>query len=70
MIDLADKVRFLSDPGSYGGATRSVEVRETHMAWVFLADTRVYKMKKPVISVPRLQHLGETALLLRGGTQA
>ena len=48
MIDLAQKVRFLSDPSSYPHATASVEARETHMSWVFLTDDRVYKLKKPV----------------------
>lgn len=48
MVDLAEKVRFLSDPAAYAGATRHVEVRETHMSWVFLTDRRVYKLKKPL----------------------
>lgn len=48
MTDLAQKVRFLSDPASYPCATTSIEARETHMSWVFLADDRVYKLKKPV----------------------
>ncbi|PSJ56608.1 hypothetical protein [Pseudaminobacter soli (ex Li et al. 2025)] len=48
MTHLAEKVKFLSDPSSYGGATRRVEARETHMSWVFLTDSRVYKLKKPV----------------------
>lgn len=41
------KVAFLASTKAHPGAT-SVEVRETHMAWVFLADDRVLKMKKPV----------------------
>ncbi len=48
MIDLAQKVRFLSNPGSYPRPTTSIEARETHMSWVFLADDCVYKLKKPV----------------------
>ncbi|BCH31950.1 hypothetical protein MesoLjLc_38800 [Mesorhizobium sp. L-8-10] len=48
MIDLAAKVRFLSEPKAYPHATASVDVRETHMSWVFLTDDRVYKLKKPV----------------------
>jgi aminoglycoside phosphotransferase family enzyme len=48
MMHLAEKVDFLSDPASYAGATRHVEAQETHMAWVFLTDDRVYKLKKPV----------------------
>lgn len=48
MDDLAEKVRRLGDPAIYAGATRQVEVRETHMSWIFLTDSRVYKLKKPV----------------------
>ncbi|WP_051355407.1 hypothetical protein [Mesorhizobium erdmanii] len=48
MIDLAAKVRFLSDVRSYPRPAFSVEARETHMSWVFLTDDRVYKLKKPV----------------------
>jgi aminoglycoside phosphotransferase family enzyme len=42
------KVEFLAQPGIYPGRPRSVEIRETHMSWVFLTDGRVYKLKKPV----------------------
>ena len=45
---LSEKVRFLSDPRSYGPGTTSVEARETHMSWVFLTDDRAYKLKKPL----------------------
>ena len=45
---LSEKVRFLSDPRSYGAGTTSVEARETHMSWVFLTDDRAYKLKKPL----------------------
>jgi aminoglycoside phosphotransferase family enzyme len=45
---LDDKVAFLTRPDSYDEPTRGVETIETHMAWVFLTDRRVYKMKKPV----------------------
>jgi aminoglycoside phosphotransferase family enzyme len=47
-IDLAAKVRFLSEPRAYPRVTTRVEARETHMSWVFLTDDRVYKLKKPV----------------------
>ena len=46
--DIAAKVEFLNQPGSYPFATTSVEVVETHMSWVFLTDDIVYKLKKPV----------------------
>jgi aminoglycoside phosphotransferase family enzyme len=45
---LSEKVLFLSDPRSYGAGTTSVEACETHMSWVFLANDRVYKLKKPL----------------------
>jgi aminoglycoside phosphotransferase family enzyme len=45
---LAAKVDFLENPASYAGAPATVEVRETHMSWVFLAGLEVYKLKKPV----------------------
>jgi aminoglycoside phosphotransferase family enzyme len=45
---LADKVGFLRCPDAYPHAVRTVEVRETHMSWVFLAGDRAYKLKKPV----------------------
>ena len=48
IADLATKVRFLSDPAAYGSGTTHVDVRETHMSWVFLTDDLVYKLKKPV----------------------
>lgn len=45
---LARKVAFLSQPSSYTPAPDHVQPRETHMSWVFLSGTRVYKLKKPV----------------------
>lgn len=47
-IPIADKVAFLSRADSYGPRVTDVEVKETHMSWLFLAGERVYKMKKPV----------------------
>ena len=41
------KVAFLASTQAHPGA-KTVEVRETNMAWVFLACDRVLKMKKPV----------------------
>jgi aminoglycoside phosphotransferase family enzyme len=40
-------VASLQDPGVYGQSA-AVEVRETAISWVFLADERAYKLKKPV----------------------
>lgn len=45
-VPLGDKVAFLSAPARHGGA--AVDVRETRMAWVFLAGDRAYKLKKPI----------------------
>ena len=45
---LAEKVTFLSRPDVYGKRTGAVFCRETHMSWVFFADDRVFKLKKPV----------------------
>ena len=46
-VTTAAKLAFLSDPASYAEHPREVERRETHFAWVFLAGSRAYKMKKP-----------------------
>jgi len=59
--DLDAKIRFLTQPASYPDPTRNVEVVETHMSWVFLADWFVYKLKKPV----RLSFLDFSTLALR-----
>jgi len=46
--DLEAKIAFLRRPESYPDEVPEVEAIETHMAWVFLAGQRAYKMKKPV----------------------
>ena len=43
-----EKVAWLTDPQHYPGRPRAVEIIETHFAWVFLAGTRAYKLKKPL----------------------
>ena len=40
-------VAAMSDPAMYG-VDGPVEVRETHISWVFLVGDRAYKMKKPI----------------------
>jgi uncharacterized protein len=40
-------VASLQDPGVYRESA-AVELRETAISWVFLAQERVYKLKKPV----------------------
>ena len=38
----------MARPETYPEAPGPVEVRETHISWVFLAGDRAYKLKKPV----------------------
>jgi aminoglycoside phosphotransferase family enzyme len=45
---VAEKLQALSDPATYGPGTRAVKLVETHFAWVFLTEDRVYKLKKPI----------------------
>jgi aminoglycoside phosphotransferase family enzyme len=41
-------VAFLGTPAAYPYRPLRVDVKETHMSWVFIAGDRVYKLKKPV----------------------
>lgn len=48
---IAERLQFLAAPATYRATdaeASSVEIVETHMAWVFLAGERVWKLKKPV----------------------
>ncbi|GAA4413952.1 bifunctional aminoglycoside phosphotransferase/ATP-binding protein [Nibrella viscosa] len=45
---LSDYIEFLARPGSYADPTTAVEIRQTHISVVAIADTYVYKLKKPV----------------------
>jgi aminoglycoside phosphotransferase family enzyme len=47
-VDQATKLAFLRQPASYPEGTLSVEIKETHMSWVFLTKRHAYKLKKPV----------------------
>lgn len=47
-VRLEEKVAFLRRPDAYPEAPTRVEVRETHMSWVFLTDGFAWKLKKPV----------------------
>jgi aminoglycoside phosphotransferase family enzyme/predicted kinase len=38
----------LLDPGAFPHLPDTVELRETHISWVFLAGDKAYKVKKPV----------------------
>jgi aminoglycoside phosphotransferase family enzyme len=43
-----DTFAAMIDPAAYPDRPSRVEVVETHMSWVFLTETRAYKVKKPV----------------------
>ena len=47
-MSLATKVAFLSRPDAYSHRPACVDAVETHVSWVFLTDSRAYKLKKPV----------------------
>ncbi len=47
-VDIEQKVTFLKERNSYAECPGLVEVRETHMSFVFLTEDYVYKLKKPV----------------------
>jgi aminoglycoside phosphotransferase family enzyme len=47
-IGVETKVSFLSDPRSYPERPSRLTCRETHMSFVFIGDSFVYKLKKPV----------------------
>ena len=47
-VGLEEKVAFLRQPRSYPAPPAQVEVRETHMSYVFLTDAEAYKLKRPV----------------------
>ncbi len=38
----------LRNPAAYPVQTRTVELIQTHVSWLFLTDTHVFKLKKPV----------------------
>jgi uncharacterized protein len=45
---IAELLDELLDPAVYPGAVDEVELRETHISWVFLAGGFAYKFKKPL----------------------
>ena len=47
-VSIDEKVRFLKTGTAYASCPRVVDVKETHMSWVFVAGDHVYKLKKPV----------------------
>jgi aminoglycoside phosphotransferase family enzyme/predicted kinase len=47
-MDLAELIKALSAPAAYSEPVETVEVRQTHISVLFLTETYVYKVKKPV----------------------
>jgi uncharacterized protein len=47
-VSTVEKVALLGTPAAYPYRPLGVDVKETHMSWVFIAGDRVYKLKKPV----------------------
>jgi uncharacterized protein len=47
-VATSGKLQFLGLPLTYGPQVTQVELRETHMSWVFLTPNLVFKLKKPV----------------------
>ncbi len=48
MPELPELIQALLDPKAYPDPPQRVEMRQTQMSYVFLADDYVYKIKKPV----------------------
>jgi aminoglycoside phosphotransferase family enzyme/predicted kinase len=48
MSTRADILEWMRNPANYPHQPQSVEVKQTHASWVFLAGSWVYKIKKPV----------------------
>lgn len=57
-VELAAKVAALRLPETYGAHASTVQAIETHLSWVFLTESRAYKLKKPV----RLPYLDYSTL--------
>ncbi|PZN27684.1 MAG: hypothetical protein DIU71_17075 [Proteobacteria bacterium] len=49
-VSLQEKVQALHEPRAYDHPVGELTAIETHFAWVFLTDSLVYKLKKPVHS--------------------
>jgi aminoglycoside phosphotransferase family enzyme len=48
LVKTVELIEALSDPAAYPGPVAAVEVRQTHISVVFLVDSLVYKIKRPV----------------------
>jgi uncharacterized protein len=47
-VSIDEKVSFLRTREAYANCPPAIDVKETHMSWVFTAGDRVHKLKKPV----------------------
>src|SRR5262245_24586685 len=47
-MSLPDLVQAMQDPAFYPARPALVELRQTHISYVFLAGDEVFKLKKPV----------------------
>jgi aminoglycoside phosphotransferase family enzyme len=47
-VGLDEKVAFLRDPRSYPAPPARIDMRQTHMSYVFLTADEAYKLKRPV----------------------
>jgi aminoglycoside phosphotransferase family enzyme len=47
-VETGRKLSILLDPATYSDETTKVELKETHMSWVFLTDRFAFKVKKPI----------------------
>src|SRR5262252_7786830 len=45
---IAATIEFLSRPEAYPEHGQVIEIRQTHISWVFLTETQAWKLKKPV----------------------
>lgn len=48
-VSEAAVLAFLRQPASYPNGTVRVEVKRTHLSWVFITDRHVFKLKKRVV---------------------
>ena len=45
---MADLLQSLSEKGAYPHPVEDLKIVQTHISYVFVTDTFVYKVKKPV----------------------
>ncbi|HPX62352.1 MAG TPA: AAA family ATPase [Deltaproteobacteria bacterium] len=45
---IKNHLKYLMKPDAYPDPTNNVELVQTHVSWIFLTDSKAYKVKKPV----------------------